>query len=107
MPYKSEKLIIDHTSHDKRIRLTEEQKAAIRKEYATGLATHRSLAEKYRVDKKTIYNILNHEKYLKQLERNKIEKHSAKYYNKDKQREYIKAHRRYKQNLYINGIIGD
>jgi transposase-like protein len=107
VPYKSEKIKIDHTQHDKRIRLSEEQKQAIRKEYATGLATHRSLAEKYRVNRKTIYNILNHDKYLKQLEENKINKHSKKYYQKEKHREYIKIHRRYKQKLYINKEIGD
>lgn len=107
MPFKSEKINIDHTKHDRRIRLSEEQKQAIRKEYATGLATHRSLAEKYRVNRKTIYNILNPDKYLKQLEENKINKHSQKYYKKEKHREYIKEHRRYKQNLYNNKQIGD
>ena len=107
MPYKSEKIIIDHSQYDKRIRLTEQQKEEIRKEYKTGLATHRSLAEKYKVSKKTIYNILNHEKYLKQLEQNKINKHSQKYYNKEKHKEYIKQHRRYKQKLYLNKIIGE
>ena len=78
MPYKSEQIKIEHTQHDRRIRLTEEQKQAIRKEYATGLATHRSLADKYGVNRKTIFNILNHDKYLKQLEDNKINKHSQK-----------------------------
>jgi hypothetical protein len=107
MPYKSEKIKIEHTQHDKRIRLSEAQKQAIKKEYATGLATHRSLAEKYRVDRKTIYNILNHDKYLKQLEDNKINKHSQKYYNKDKHKDYIKTHRQYKQKLYVNKLIGE
>lgn len=107
MPYKSEKIKIEHTQHDRRIRLSEEQKQFIRKEYATGLATHRSLAEKYGVDRKTIYNILNHDKYLKQLEKNKINKHSQKYYNKEKHTNYIKNHRQYKQKLYVNKLIGD
>lgn len=107
MPYKSEKIIIAHTKHDKRIKLTNEQRELIRKEYATGLATHRSLAEKYKVDKKTIYNILNAEKYLQQLERYKQEQHSKKYYEKQKHRNYIKTHRQYKQKLYVEKIIGD
>ena len=107
MPYKSEKIIIDHTKHDKRIKLTDEQRENIRKDYATGLISHRGLAEKYKVDRKTIYNILNPEKYLQELEKNKQTKHSKQYYNKEKQREYIKQHRRYKQKLYINKVIGE
>ena len=31
MPYKSEKIKIDHTEHDKRIKLTDEQKENIKK----------------------------------------------------------------------------
>lgn len=105
MPYKSEKIIIDHTKNDKRIKLTDEQKELIKQEYNTSLISQRALANKYKVDRKTIYNILHPEKYLQQLELNKEEKHSAKYYNKEKHKEYIKKHRRYKQNLYINGVI--
>ena len=105
MPYKSEKIKIDHTKNDKRIRLTDEQKEQIKQEYNSSLISQRALANKYKVDRKTIYNILHHDKYLQQLERNKEEKHSAKYYNKEKHKEYIKKHRRYKQNLYVNGII--
>ena len=107
MPYKSEKIIIDHTKHDKRIKLTDEQREQIRKDYSTGLISHRGLAEKYKVDKKTIYNILHPEKYAQQLENNKENKHSMQYYNKEKHKEYIKQHRRYKQTLYINNIIGE
>jgi len=107
MPYKSEKINIAFTEYDKRIRLTEEQKEAIRKEYATGLISHRGLAEKYKVNRKTIYNILNPDKYKAQLERNKEINHSKQYYNKDKHKEYIKQHRHYKQKLYTNNLIGD
>ena len=107
MPYKSEKIKIDHTEHDKRIKLTEQQKETIRKEYATGLVSHRNLAEKYNVNRKTIYNILNPDKYQQQLERNKENNHSKQYYNKEKHKDYIKQHRRYKQKLYVNEVIGE
>lgn len=105
MPYKSEKIIIDHTINDKRIKLTDEQKEKIKEEYATSLISQRALAKKYNVNRKTIYNILHPDKYQAQLDANKEEKHSVKYYNKEKHKEYIKKHRRYKQNLYVNGII--
>lgn len=106
MPYKSEKIIIDHTKHDKRIKLTKEQKEQIKKEYSSGLISQRGLARKYKVDRKTIYNTLHPEKYQQQLENNKENKHSMQYYNKEKHKEYIKQHRRYKQDLYIKKIIG-
>lgn len=105
MPYKSEKIRIEFTEHDKRIKLTTEQKELIRKEYQTGLISQRGLAKKYNVSKKTIFNVVNPEKYLRQLEKNREENHSKAYYKKDKQREYVKEHRRYKQDLYKKGEI--
>ena len=105
MPFKSEKIKIEFTDKDKRIKLTDEQRKNIKKDYATGLISHRGLAEMYKVSRKTIYNILNEAKYQEQLERYKEEKHSKKYYDKDKHKDYIKTHRRYKQNLYLKGKI--
>ena len=105
MPFKSEKIKIEFTENDRRIKLTTEQKEIIRKEYSTGLISQRGLAKKYNVSKKTIFNIVNPEKYLRQLEKNKEEKHSKAYYKKEKQKEYIKKHRRYKQDLYERGEI--
>lgn len=106
MPFKSEKLLIVFTEHDRRIKITDEIRESIIKEYATGKTSHRKLAAKYGVSKTTIENVLNPDKYQKQLKRYKAENHSAKYYNKDKWKDYIKQHRRYKQSLYKKGIIG-
>lgn len=105
MPFKSEKIKIEFTENDKRIKLTTEQKDMIRKEYATGLISQRGLAKKYNVSRRTIFNVVNPEKYLRQLEKYKEERHSKAYYNKNKHKEYIKQHRRYKQELYKNGEI--
>ena len=63
MPYKSEKIKIEFTKHDKRIKLTDEQREQIKKEYMTGLISQRDLAKKYKVNRKTIYNIIHPEKY--------------------------------------------
>jgi DNA-binding XRE family transcriptional regulator len=105
MPYKSEKIKIEFTEKDKRIKLTDEQREKIKKDYSTGLISQRDLAKKYKVDRKTIYNILHEDKYQEQLERYKEEKHSKQYYNKEKHKDYIKTHRRYKQELYVKGEI--
>ena len=105
MPYKSEKIKIEFTNKDKRIKLTDEQREKIKKDYSTGLISQRGLARKYKVDRKTIYNILHPEKYQETLERYKEEKHSKQYYNKEKHKDYIKNHRRYKQELYVKGEI--
>ena len=90
MPFKSEKIKIEFTKNDKRIKLTDAQRENIKKEWATGLISQRSLARKYRVDRKTITNILFPEKYQAQLVRYKEEKHSKQYYSKEKHKEYIK-----------------
>ena len=105
MPYKSEKIKIEFTKDDKRIKLTDEQREKIKKDYSTGLISQRDLAKKYKVDKKTIYNILHPDKYQETLERYKEENHSKQYYQKEKQREYIKTYRHHKQELYVKGEI--
>ena len=46
-------------AHDKRRKLTEEQKKDIRHKYGTGLYSYRALAEEYKVSKRTINNIIN------------------------------------------------
>jgi DNA-binding XRE family transcriptional regulator len=105
MPYKSEQIKIEFSQFDKRIKLTDEQKEKIREEYATGLISQRNLAKKYKVNRKTIFNIIHPKKYQAQLEKYKLNQHSKQYYQKEKHKEYIKKHRRYKQELYINGEI--
>ena len=105
MPYKSEQIKIEFSQFDKRIKLTDEQKEKIREEYATGLISQRNLAKKYKVNRKTIFNVIHPKKYQEQLEKYKLNQHSKQYYQKEKHKEYIKKHRRYKQKLYINGEI--
>ena len=105
MPYKSEKIKIEFTKNDKRMKLTDEQREEIKKEYETSLISQRALAEKYKVDRKTIYNILHPEKYQAKLEQYKQEKHSKQYYNKEKQKDYVKKYRHHKQDLYLKGEI--
>lgn len=104
MPYKSEKIKIAHTKFDRRIKLSEEQEKLIKELYAKGLS-QRKIAGIVGVDRKTIYNILNPEKYLEQLKSNRENKTWKKYYNKENNSKAIKKTRRYKQNLYVDGKI--
>lgn len=102
MPYKSEKIKIEKTSHDRRMKLTEEQKDKIRAEVGK---SQRKLAEEYGVSRRTIQFILSPEKLLENKKR-RLERGGWKqYYNKDKYSQEMKEHRRYKQELYLKGEI--
>lgn len=100
MPYKSEKLKIAGTKYDRRVKLTPEQKEEIRKN-AQGLS-QRKLAIMYEVSRRTIQFILDPEKQKENLKRKAERGGYSQYYDKDKNAEYMREHRRYKQSLFIN-----
>ena len=87
MPYKSEKIKIANTKFDRRIKLTELQRADIRSNF--GGLSMRKLALMYNVDRKTIAYIMYPERYEKSLKDSKERNAGGKYYSKEKQREYI------------------
>lgn len=104
MPYISEKIRIDNTMLDRRRKLTEEDKEEIKRIYATGICGTRPLARKFGVSKTTIQIIVNPEiaKRRKQYVKDNWKKYQK--YGKE-HAEVIKEHRRYKQNLYLQGKI--
>lgn len=105
MPYKSEKIKIQQTQHDRRIKLTDQQKEEIKNKWRTGLATKRGLARDYKVSPRTIDFLLNPDK-LEQNKKLRQERGGTKiYYDKNKHKDYMKATRRYKQELYKNNEI--
>lgn len=65
MPYKSEKIIIEGTKHDRRRRLTEEEKDKIRA--LKGTVSVHKLAETYGVSRRTIQFILYPERLVKNI----------------------------------------
>ena len=103
MPRKSEYIPLSE-EQDRRIKLTKEQKEKIAGLYATGQYSLKSLAEQFRVSKKTILLIVNPESAAK-----------AKQYRKDNWRRWQKTgeewnkiqkeHRAYKQKLYKEGKL--
>ncbi len=104
MPYISEKIIIANTDFDKRIKLTPHDKETIFEVWNNGMGI-RAIARLYGVDKRLIQFILFPERHERSLELREQRGGSARYYDKDKQRTYIKTHRRYKQSLYVSGLI--
>jgi transposase len=101
MPFKSEEIKIHHTKHDRRIKLTDEDREQIR---TLGLS-QRALARMFGVSRRTIQFILHPEKLEENKKQRKERGGWKQYYNKEKQTEYIREHRQYKQKLYLKGEI--
>lgn len=105
MPYKSEKIKLKGLQ-DRRKRLTDEQRAVIKKLYGTGCYSLNDLAKKFSVSKKTVLLIVNEESAAKA-------KQYRKEHWKDWQRsgeehnEAIKKTRKYKQSLMLKGELKD
>lgn len=105
MPFKSEKIIIAKTSFDKRVKLTDEDKELIRKIKAEENLSQRALARQFNVSRRLIQYVLDPEKLTENKRLREERGGSKQYYDKEKHREYMKDHRRYKQDLYIKGEI--
>lgn len=105
MPYKSEKIKIVGTKHDRRVKLDEKQKEEIRFLYKTGNYSWNSLARKFEVSKRLIGVIINPE-MQKKIYQTRLERGGSKiYYDKNKHKKAIKNLRRYKQELFLKGEI--
>lgn len=88
---------------DRRRKLTDEQKEEIKKLYGT--ISQRKLAKLYGVSRRLIIFIGCPEKYKRNLQQREESGGSMQYYDKDKQREYSKNHRRYKRSLDIENKL--
>lgn len=100
MPYKFE------TNHiklpkdkDRRVKLSLEDKTIISELYKTGNYSQRTLAKQFNVSRRTIQFIIDSSK----LEQNKLARELRggymTYYDKDKNTEYIRNHRKYKKTI--------
>jgi predicted DNA-binding protein (UPF0251 family) len=107
MPYKFEKIPINNPEHDKRVKLTAEDKENILLEYASGLFSQRDLATKYGVSRRLIQFTLDPDK----AERNKVlfaeRQKDGRYYDREKNNEYMKRHRDHKKELWNNGFLNE
>lgn len=105
MPYKFEtdKLKIANEKLDRRCKLTKAQRQEIF-ENKEGLS-QRKLAKKYGVSRRLITFILDPEKKKRDLERRRERGGSKIYYDKQKFREQMRGHRRYKKELYDKNLL--
>ena len=105
MPYKSEKVKIEKTKYDKRVKLTPEKKVEIKEMYERGGISQRELAKKFGVSRRLIVFCIHPEKLEANYQR-RVERGGSKfYYDRLKHNEYMKTHRQHKQKLFIEGKI--
>ena len=101
MPYKSEKIIkLAGTSKDRRRKLTDKQKDEIAA--LKGTMSQRECARKFNVSRRTIQFLWDPDKHKRNLQCRQERGGSKQYYNKEKQKQYMKRHRHYKQDLFLS-----
>ena len=106
MPYKSEKIKIEGTQHDRRRKLTEDQKAYIRWLREEEGLSQRQLAAMFGVSRRLITFVLDPEKELKNKARQKQLRQEGRYkYTKEQWAEVVREHRHYKHQLHKEGKI--
>ena len=86
--------------HDKRVKLTHEDKELIKHLYETTDTSQRKLATQFGVSKRLIQFILDPEKYKANLQAREARGGSKQYYNKETHTKTMKANRSYKKALY-------
>ena len=94
--------------HDRRIKLNDQQREAIREKYATGMYTQRNLAEEYGVSRRLISFVLDPDKLKKNAEQLKKRKADGRYKpTKEKWAAIQREHRQYKHQLYLKGELNN
>ena len=103
MPYKSEKIKLNGLQ-DRRKRLTDEQRKAIKELYGTGFYSLNDLAKEFNVSKKTILLIVNKDSAERARQ---YRKENWKQWHRtgEEHNEAIRKTRAYKQRLYKNGEL--
>lgn len=105
MPFKSQKIKIEKTKHDRRIKLTNDDKELIKWLRDEEQISYNKLALQFKVSKRTIQFVCCPEK-LEENKKRRQERGGTKiYYDKEKHRQSMKEYRDYKQSLYIKGEI--
>lgn len=105
MPSKTDTIAINNPKLDKRVKLTDEDRESIRREYECGNISINALGRKYNVNKRLIQFILFPERAEKSKKDFAERQKDGRYYDKDKHRESIKKHRHYKKSLHEDGLL--
>jgi len=93
MPYKTEQVRIDCPFLDRRTKLLPCQREMVKYWRKKG-ASQRMLAKMFSVSRRLITFVLDDEKHKKNLERRRERGGTKQYYDKEKNNEYIKTHRK-------------
>ena len=91
--------------HDKRVKLTKEDKELIRHLYETTDTSQRKLATQFGVSRRLITFILDPEKQKANLQAREARGCSKQYYDKETNKKRMKAHREHKRALYEEGLL--
>lgn len=106
MPRKSDSMPINNPKYDRRVKLTEADKKQLKKDHELGASIH-GLSKKYGVSRRTIQFTL----YPERLEKAKADfaerQKDGRYYDKDKHKDYMKAHRNHKKELHKSGLLNE
>lgn len=107
MPFLFEKKHIPR-EHDKRVKLTPEDKEEIRRRYLqVGGISQRALAEEYGVSRRLIVFIIYPERQ-KENYRQRVENGGSKqYYDREKHNKYMQTHRLHKKKLDKKGLLDE
>lgn len=104
MPYSHNRMLIPN-EYDARAKLTPAERQEIYDLYKTGKYSQRQLARKFGVSRRLITFYVDPERHARHKERYAERQAEGIYYNRDKHREQIKKHRRYKQQLKLEGKL--
>jgi len=104
MPYKHTELKIPK-QHDKRIKLTDKDRAEIIDLYAAGIYSQRQLAAIYGVSRRLIVFVIYPERREANYQTRVANGGSKQYYNREKHTIAMQTHRKHKQALYLKGEL--
>ena len=105
MPYKSEKIKLPE-EYDRRVKLTKEDKETVVKMYQTGIFSQSGLARLFGVSKSTIAIVVNPQR-AESVRLRRIEHMSDYKMSREENTRRARERRRYKQQLYLEGKIGN
>ena len=101
---KVDKIKIAGTQYDRRVKLTNDQKADIKMKHEVFAVSYNYLAREYGVSKRLINFICKPESYRVAQDRRKANAERYKV-SKDENTRIKKEHRQYKKKLYQKGLI--
>lgn len=107
MPNKYDKIPINDPKLDRRVKLSEEDKKKIQREYVAGGISINGLARKYKVSKRLIQFTLFPERKEKAKKMFAERQKDGRYYDKEAHTKSVREHREYKKELLEKGLLSE